>query len=272
MNENLLMSSMLCTDYDGSPLWYPGYAQPKLDGVNARFAGGVFWSRDDKQWPEYMTEHIAEELRSVGLDYVQGEFYVHGWPLARINGAMAVRRSEVSDDTFCVRFNVFDSVSSGSFEERFVNLILPLREAVSKLRYVGLVTTHAVTDKKQLFEFYRAARKAGLEGVIYRQGQCLYEPGERSKDLIRLKPERRLTATIVGFKQGTGKYRNVVGSIACSYNGCVFYVNAGTDQLRWHVTTHQHEVLGTKINITFERFSEFGVPLKPRLKNRSKLC
>ena len=116
------MKPLLAHIYEPHRVTYPCYVQPKLNGIRALYQNGCFQSRDGIPFPTGLLSHLARPLLdtfdpSVILD---GELYVHGWPLQRINAAVTPVRQHPTEDTVQVEYHVFDVVDFGkTFEERF---------------------------------------------------------------------------------------------------------------------------------------------------------
>jgi len=115
------MKPLLAHIYEPRRVTYPCYLQPKLNGIRALYQGGHFQSRDQLPFPNGLLSHLAEPLlRLFGPEVIlDGELYVHGWPLQRINAAVTPVRQQPTEDTLKVEYHVFDVVDfEKSFEER----------------------------------------------------------------------------------------------------------------------------------------------------------
>lgn len=167
------MKPMLARTYGPRYAQFPCYVQPKLNGVRALYQNGVFQSRDEKFFK--CLGHIVEELKTLSLgDFIlDGELYVHGWKLGRINGAAAVNRKEPSADTRSVEFHVFDVVDDKkAFRERIQvadTLILP---------HVFFVTTYWAENTQQIDYHFKEIVAQGYEGIMLRPDGP-YEFGSR---------------------------------------------------------------------------------------------
>ena len=76
--------------YEPHRVTYPCYVQPKLNGIRALYQNGNFQSRDQLPFPPGLLNHLSSPLQSAFDPSVilDGELYVHGWPLQRINAAV----------------------------------------------------------------------------------------------------------------------------------------------------------------------------------------
>jgi hypothetical protein len=169
------MKPLLAHIYEPHRVTYPCYVQPKLNGIRALYQAGRFQSRDEVPFPNGLLNHISQSLRRVFRDEVilDGELYVHGWPLQRINAAVTPVRQHPTEDTLKVEYHVFDVVDFGkSFEERH-----QIRQAIPALIGRGIIndvkTVH-VNTQEEADTYYAGFVTAGYEGMMYRLGDCPY--------------------------------------------------------------------------------------------------
>ena len=167
---------------------------------------------------------------------------------------------------------------------------------VRRARLAALVSTDAVLRLSQdlpgsAADIVKALRAAGIEGVIAKRRDSTYQPGERSKDWVKLKLERQqefviggyrpdgangLDALLVGFYEGkelrfAGKVRagliphvrrEVLGKLKpLQVQECPFANLPDTDVGRWGagITADQmHEMHWTKPQLVAQiRFVEW---------------
>ena len=165
------MKPLLAHIYEPHRVTYLCYVQPKLNGIRALYQGGRFQSRDELPFPTELLKHLAEPLLqtfdpSIILD---GELYVHGWPLQRINAAVTPVRQHPTEDTLKVEYHVFDCVDfNKSFIERFSFVRSYLHQGCK------FVETHEVQDEQEANELYAVWVDEGYEGLMYRLGDCPY--------------------------------------------------------------------------------------------------
>ena len=115
------MKPLLSHIYAPHRIIYPVHVQPKLNGVRALYQAGHFQSRDELPWNNGVLRHLTEPLKGILPEDVilDGELYVHGWPLQKINAAIAVNRYHPTNESPNIEFHVFDVVDfSKPFDER----------------------------------------------------------------------------------------------------------------------------------------------------------
>ena len=78
---------------------------------------------------------------------------------------------------------------------------------------------------------YKAAEKQGLEGIMAKRLSSVYQPGERSKDWLKVKVTFDADVVIVGWTEGEGSRVGSLGSLMMAVydDGVLRYVgNVGT--------------------------------------------
>lgn len=165
---------------------FPCFVQPKLNGVRALFQQpigkffGSFQSRDEKIWKSNVLKHLNDELNTlqpVLMDTIlDGELYVHGWRLQRINAAIAVNRHEPTPDTPNVEFHIFDVVDpQRTFATRWFEIYNTIKDA--NLPHIKAVPTAVCTARNELDLHFHHYVKLGYEGIMLRP-DGVYQYGE----------------------------------------------------------------------------------------------
>lgn len=171
------MKPLLAHTYEPHRITYPCYVQPKLNGIRALYQNGRFQSRDELPFAEELLAHLSRPLREVfGAEVIlDGELYVHGWPLGRILSAVTPVRSTMTEDTEKVEFHVFDIVN---FEKSFIHRIYyqdELRQlSESHKTNIRHVPTYKVNNPEEADVRYLECVSRGYEGMMYRLGDCPY--------------------------------------------------------------------------------------------------
>lgn len=261
------LEPMLATEYiSESQITYPCFVQPKLDGIRAVWTEGKLWSRGlvggkQKVFSDKVLAHIYKELRASHPDTkLDGELYVHGWSLQRINAAAGVNRKTPTEDSTLIQYHIYDIPSEESFADRFY-----YRSHAVGLPFV-LVPANRVVSWQQADEHFDEFIKLAYEGMIYRVGRCTYQPGKRSTQLIKRKLWKDCIGKVVAYNKGEGRLSKTLGAVVAMVTelDCVVTVGSGfTDRQRKILWEHKPKELWIKIR--YERLTDSGAPYKPTL-------
>lgn len=274
------MKPLLAHIYEPHRIGYPCYVQPKLNGIRALYQNGRFQSRDELPFPEGLLDHLSKPLRETfdAQVILDGELYVHGWPLQRINAAVTPVRQCPTEDTVKVEYHVFDKVSYKlPFAKRFP----------CGLQYEGIVR-HVLTgiakDESSADEAYAHWVSQGYEGMMYRLGDCPYtvpkqpvpdgawarskflsDKDNRCWHLLKRKDWQDDEFAWSVQVEGEGKLKGMLGAFGCvTASGKTFNVGSGlTDAERQHYW--QNPPNGKKIKVKYLVLSSDGIPLNPTI-------
>lgn len=253
---------------------YPCLLQPKLNGIRALYAMGRFQSRDQHLWNEGILDHLEYILRDLSDRYVlDGEMYVHGMSLQKINGAVSVNRVEQSPLTSTIEYHVYDYIDRDEphMEARQRMDQLPYVLAhIPRHGFVVPVKTITAYSEADAEKWYGTWMKQRYEGMMYRQIDVPYgfevECGNKENRWVRLLKRKDWLDdwfVVDGMETGTGKFTEVIGSLTMTMpNGKTFSAGSGmSDGERKMFLTNPPE----KVHIKYEMLSDEGVPLKPTI-------
>lgn len=167
---------------------FPCHIQPKLDGHRAlvtKNSNGdlVMFSR--KGIKIDTMSHILKEIKGLKEgEYLDGELYIHDKKLQDIASLIKKYRPGESEK---VEYNVYDMITPGEFGDRYARLIKVLGTNTVKAKSVKLVATGYMYSMDAALTFADACIEEGFEGAILRTGGAEYEPGVRSRNLIKIK-------------------------------------------------------------------------------------
>lgn len=177
------MKPLLAHVYEPHRVTFPCYVQPKLNGIRALFQGGRFQSRDQQPFPELLLQHLSKPLLEIfdSNTILDGELYVHSWPLQRINAAVTPVRQEPTEDTVKMEYHIYDTVDYNySFVERFK----PIYDKLSGYQMTPAVETVEATSEDYADTYYASKVAQGYEGIMYRLMGCPYTVPLQTKNLI----------------------------------------------------------------------------------------
>jgi bifunctional non-homologous end joining protein LigD len=213
--------------------------EPKLDGVRAiAYKNGSSVRLNSRRGLDCTRQYplIAEELTQQLEDEVilDGEIVSpddNGIPsFQRIQQRLGLQRdSDIrkAESLYPVLYYVFDVLYAGGYDLRGV----PLSKRRDLLQRT-LVTTDRVLliepFEEDGLEAYDAVRQVGLEGLIAKQANSLYESGKRSRSWLKVKATEEQEFVVGGFTQGEGGRSDSFGSLLLGY-----YDGSGPDRLMY---------------------------------------
>jgi DNA ligase-1 len=234
------MKPLLAHIYEPHRVTYPCYVQPKLNGIRALYQNGHFQSRDGIPFPVDLLRHLSVPLQQVfGAETIlDGELYVHGWPLQRINAAVTPVRQHPTEDTLKVEYHVFDAVD---FERPFIKRHWQTRYVLDEnpIEQVKFIVPYTIPNESTANEQYAHYVSLGYEGMMYRLGDCPYtvpkqesypegmlrnsklcsrflsDKNNRAWHLLKRKDWQDHEYTCVGVEEGEGKYEGTLGALIC---------------------------------------------------------
>jgi len=77
------------------------------------------------------------------------------------------------------------------------------------------IAMYKIGSGKELFEF---AKKNGLEGIMAKKIDSIYEMGKRSKNWLKIKVENTLDVAIIGYTTGTGEREDFGSLLVAAYH------------------------------------------------------
>lgn len=225
------------------------YMSEKLDGMRAVWDGTHLLSRNNL--PIHAPQFWLDALpKNKTLD---GELY-----LGRSNFQKVVsvcrRISPDPDDWIKIAYMVFD-VNDG------IGLPWIDRFRVDCAAPVIPVPHFQVHSLEQMTEFYNSIVENGGEGIMLRNPNSVYEVG-RSWNLLKVKPEHRMEATVIGYEPGLGKYTGMLGALRVQAGDQIFCVGSGLTDL--DRTDKYRPKIGEQVNILYSCLTDSGCPRFPR--------
>ncbi len=195
------------------------WVSEKYDGVRALWDGRALFTRQ-------------------GHRIQAPAWFTHGWPHEPLDGelwaghgrferaASAAARDQPLDAAWQgLRYMVFDlPAQGGAFDARLQRL----RALPTGLATLQVVAQRKVESEAQLQALLAATVRAGGEGLMLRRGDSPYRPGERSDDLLKLKPHQDAEATVIGHLPGQGRHAGRMGALVVrTPDGVTFRLGTG---------------------------------------------
>jgi len=146
----------------------------------------------------------------------------------------AVRGTLSKEEVTKMCIEVWDIIPLAEFEsgkgtepysKRLANLILASEKFNPGL--ISVIETKVVDTLKQCVEFYAEMRSRGEEGAIIKVADGVWED-RRSKDMVKMKAEETADLLCVGWEEGTGKNRGLIGNLILETSDGLLRTGCGT--------------------------------------------
>lgn len=263
-------------------LSYPVFIQPKFNGVRALYLPKqqTLQSRDELLWDPEVVKHLLTQLTRLNF-MLDGELYKHGMSLQQINSRIAVNRIRPHDKASEVGYMIFDIPLMKPMWER-VRMLEQLRVWLEKefpgQTLLQVTETHLVYSQLEADYYYKQWKDQGFEGLMYRDYNAPYGflPNCTNKEnrwwyIQKRKDFLDLEATIVGVYESNtiaGDPKGILGGFHCiTDEGLEFDVGGGLDMdQRVRYWEHPEFIIGKRLRINYEMFSDGGNPLKATIE------
>jgi len=243
---------------------FPGYAQPKLDGVRCLLTPEGFFSRNGKKILGVPTiEQVAmDTFGDVPLD---GELYCHDLSFQEI--LSSVRRTKNIKEDARIRYHVYDVGFHKPYRERYEFLCRLFWDSDIKVNRcrLNLVPTCVVKNWADISCYMKRLLYQGYEGLMYRHPTATYEFGKRSRYLLKYKKMHTEDFICIGYKEGKGKHKGMLGAIECKgIYGITVWVGSGfNDEQRKAYWALGDSMIGRRLIIKYQEKTDGGVSRFP---------
>ncbi len=253
------------------------YASEKWDGYRSVWNGQKFVSRTGKSFdvPDWFCSIMPPSIALDGELWLgRGKFEDCG--LLRKKRPTKESELEKWNEEWLkndVTFNVFDIMNLDvGFEERMKKLNLLVKDRNKCMKQLNINKTNPIlafteqtkVNKVEALKMAKEVIKDGGEGIMLRKPGSLYE-AKRSNTLYKIKEVDDMEVRIDGYKNGNGKYKDLLGSFTCSLlnkPSIKCNVSGMDDKIRnSYLKTHP---IGTIITITYNGVTSSGKPRHPR--------
>lgn len=238
------------------------YIQPKIDGHRCLiYHDGKEWRAKSRQNKQITTiPHILKEFKDAnqGLIY-DGELYIHKEKFENVTSAIKKKGKQSKELQFhCYDAFAEDISSEYRYRRRWVE------EHIMSTEHSVLVET-AYVHVSKIEKIYRKFVKQGYEGAMVRIPDSYYEPGKRSKGLLKVKKFLEQEYPIVGIEQGRGKYAGMATFVCATNDGTEFNVlsHGNHKQKKKHWKDRRNIVCKKSLTVKYFELTKNGVPRFP---------
>lgn len=251
------------------------FCSRKIDGVRCLIKWSeerqevVSISRGGKEY-DIPTTHIRNNplviqyLKSNPDIALDGELYVHGWPLQKISGICRLKTWEPQCEF--LEYWVFDLVNPDMyFTERLDNLgnLELYFEEFDKIKIVEHIYLQGWANIKKYHDKFVSE---GFEGLVARKPYKKYEPGKRNSDWIKLKDYLEDSFEIVGYSEGLRPEDFCF--VMKAKNGKTFEAKPmGTREDKEEYMNNIDDIIGRMGDVKYFMLSEAGIPMQPVFKS-----
>lgn len=192
----------------------------KLDGVRAYWTGSKLISRQGKliAAPKWFTDALPDTVIEGELWLGRGKFE----KLVSITSKQQPREVEWRQ----VKFMLFDlPVSDLPFDKRLEKLEQLVLQA--NVDFLKLIPHFSYASIEQIERYFTNTVDQGGEGIMLNIANSPYLPG-RQKSVLKIKPYYDAEATVIDHIAGTGKLKNLMGSLVVrNKQGQTFKIGTG---------------------------------------------
>lgn len=152
-------------------------------------------------------------------------------------------------------YHIFDMIPISEFDIGKSKQTYKQRRKVlntlSNTKYQQVVEVlHVGNINDELWTLLHKVTAEGNEGLMINLAEGLYE-GKRSKNILKLKTFHDIDLLCINILEGSGKFKNKLGSIEVSYKGNTVAVSGFPDTLREHYWNHPEEIVGKIVKISY---------------------
>ena len=181
----------------------------KLDGIRAYWNGNQFYSRTGKEIkaPKAFLDNMPKDIILDGeLCAGRAEFNLTSSIVRKTKNV----ENYTNDWTNNITYHVFDTICDFPFEKRMCILY----NQITNFKFISIVKQTKVKNTNHLDKELNNILDIDGEGLMLRAPESMYEH-KRSKTLLKVKKFHDMEVKIVGYKEGTGKYKGMLGSYEC---------------------------------------------------------
>lgn len=246
-------------EYDLKRMVYPCYGQVKMDGIFGRWNPAMkkFYTRSGRVIRGLSV--LEKEMSDIIMPY-DGELVIPGMDFFKMNGLL---RS--FNETPDCKFYIFDAPHpSLLFSDR-----VKAYQAINTMHktQIVLMRAHMIHNDFEADSFYYRVLDAGLEGVVYKNPNALYQKGKHWTYLKRV-PVKTCECEILEAYEGAGKFEGMLGGFIVDFNGIEVRVGGGpgvdydTRRLYWK---KRENMIGLPLKCQYKKMTAKGSMRSPQM-------
>mgnify|MGYP001193588742 CR=1 FL=1 len=268
---------MLAKTYDpskpNSNIQFPCYIQPKLDGIRllvykTKNNRVVMLSRTGKSMEDHPNlQHIRLQCDFLFQRFpypitLDGELYSNSISFEEIVSICRNKNNYTAGDQ--IQYHVYDIICHDNEYETFENRIRSLNTYFEQSVNIRLVCTDICENKQHVLSSHKRFVNDGFEGIMLRNKCGYYTQGKRSNDLQKFKTFIDDEFVILSVKEGTGRDINTA-VFECRMNDTQTFNVRPTGTMEWRkkLLRDSATLIGKRLIVTFQEYTEHGIPRFP---------
>lgn len=191
----------------------------KLDGIRAYWDGKNLLTRQGK-----IFHPPASFIKNFPLFELDGELWSKRGDFENIQSIVLDESPESKWSQ--IKYNIFEVPhAKGDFLARLQKAQKYINE--NNLEHVQIIEQTTCNTKKELDNFLKSVVAQGGEGVVIKDGSLEYFEG-RSDSVLKVKLAQDMEGKVIGYKDGTGKFKGMMGSLIVALDdGVKFNIGSG---------------------------------------------
>jgi DNA ligase-1 len=259
LNASKLLKPMLARQLKDSKVDFKKcFIQYKYNGhrclIMGTEEGSIAYSRNGKQI--HTIKHILDSIDVSPGTVLDGELYVHGMALQ--DAGSLIRKVQPGNDK--LDYIIYDTILNKPYNQRLERIL----DYEFESECVKVAPTSIPNNNFDIDEELHSAIDKGYEGLILRTNDTSYEPGKRSKSLIKVKKwldDEFYVYNIIPSRDGWA-------ILECRHiSGACFRVSApGNIDEKTEILYNSENYIGRYVNIEFFEYTNDRVPFHPVAK------
>jgi ATP-dependent DNA ligase len=244
---------------------FPCYVQLKIDGIRCTTNKELMQSRTNTIYKLF--ENIHNECKELLNDYdnniyLDGELYTSTLEFKDLSGL--INRKTYHPDMEKIKYYIFDMIDLNnkdlSFEAR--HNIIKSHLTSKKYKKLKLVTCKIMKNKDEIEGHLDKSINSGYEGIMLRNIKSKYGIDKRSYDLQKCKRFFDEEFKIIGYNEGTAKFKGTVIWICKTNNNKhEFKVTPeGTLKYRSELFKSADEYINKELTVKYQEKDKNGKP------------
>lgn len=251
--------------------------QPKLDGIRCIATKNGLFTRSGKEIVS--CPHIRDSLSKFFAHYpnavLDGELYNHTYKHDFNKIVSLVRKTKPTNEDLeesksIIQYHIYDGgmdtqeIGLVPFRSRFrilcglIGRIIPVYAHFC----IKFVETEDIEGYSDIDRCYTKFVENGYEGAMIRVGECLYEQGKRSANLLKYKSFMSEEFELVDITEGSGNWEGYAKVAELKLkDGRTFEATIAMSQLEAKkLLSEKNKYIGTPTTVVFQNYTPDGIP------------